>query len=128
MDIFKIMVLAVITVTVSAILKQIKPEFAHIAVIGAGIVFFAVIFGYIKDIYDCIGNVFDSISVDRKYLAIMLKITVLAYLLEFTASLCKDAGESAVGVKVEICGKLMVLSMAVPVIKELIENILEMVV
>ena len=48
-------------------------------------------------------------------------MTGIAFLAEFAISICKDAGESAIANKIEMAGKVIVVSVSIPVIASLIE-------
>ena len=50
----------------------------------------------------------------------------IAYLTEFSAQLCKDAGYGAIAMKVELAGKLMILVTALPVFQSLADLILSL--
>lgn len=56
---------------------------------------------------------------------ILIKITGIAFLTEFAVSICKDAGESAIGAKVDIGGKLIIVAISIPIIGTMLETILK---
>lgn len=47
--------------------------------------------------------------------------------MEFASNLCIDAGEKAIASKVEFAGKLIIVTMAIPIIETLIETITEVI-
>ncbi len=47
----------------------------------------------------------------------------VAYIADFTALICKDAGESAIAGKVELAGKVMIFYLAMPVMVAVLELI-----
>ena len=57
------------------------------------------------------------------YLSIILKITGIAILTEFGVSICKDAGEAAIASKIEFGGKIIIMSISIPIISALLEVI-----
>ena len=64
-------------------------------------------------------------ATDRDRLAILLKMTGIAFLAEFAISICKDAGETSIANKVEIGSKAIIISMSIPIIYNLLEVILK---
>lgn len=56
-------------------------------------------------------------------MAIMAKIIVISYICEFAAQFCSDAGEKAIGSKIELAGRILILSASVPIIRDLFELI-----
>jgi stage III sporulation protein AD len=57
------------------------------------------------------------------YLNTILKIIGIAYVTEFGAQVCRDAGEGAVAGKIEFAGKIMIMVMAVPIIALVLQTI-----
>ena len=53
----------------------------------------------------------------------MFKVIGVSYMCEFMSAVCKDAGESSIAVKIDVAGKLVILSASLPVFKELIDLI-----
>ena len=64
-------------------------------------------------------------GVNSTFLAILLKITGIAFLTEFTVSICKDAGESAIANKVDLGGKIIIISLSIPIISAILELIVK---
>ena len=55
----------------------------------------------------------------------MLKITGIAILTEFAVSICNDAGESAIATKIDLGGKIIIISISIPIIVALLELIVK---
>ena len=62
-----------------------------------------------------------KINLDLSFTGIILKIIAIAYVCEFSAQLCKDAGETAIATKVELAGKIMILFTSAPIMLSLLE-------
>jgi len=56
-------------------------------------------------------------------LTTILKIVGIAYIGDFGAQVCRDAGESAIASKVEFAAKVLVLIVALPIVVGLLETI-----
>ena len=54
-----------------------------------------------------------------------MKILAIAYLASFASEICKDAGASTIGSKVEFAGKIMILSLAIPILMAVLDSILK---
>ena len=48
----------------------------------------------------------------------------VAYLAEFGAQVCRDAGENSIAAKIEFAGKIIILIMAVPILMAVLESII----
>ena len=64
-------------------------------------------------------------GVNSEFLEILLKITGIAFLTEFTVNICKDAGESAIASKVDLGGKIIIISLSIPIISAILELIVK---
>lgn len=64
-------------------------------------------------------------GLERGYLGVLVKILVVSYVAEFGAALCRDAGESAFAAKLELCGRVAVMVLALPVVVDMLALVLE---
>ena len=125
MDIIKIIGIAFIAVIIIVILKQYRPEFAIYASIIAGVLILAMASGTLSGIIDMINSISSKTSINSQFLVILIKITGIAILTEFAVSICKDSGESAIASKVDIGGKIIIISMSIPIINALIDTVVK---
>ena len=68
-------------------------------------------------------NLSEKTAVNREFLIVLLKATGIAILAEYITSVCKDAGESAIATKVDWGGKIIIISISIPIITSLLELI-----
>ena len=125
MDIIKIIGIAFIAVIIIVILKQYRPEFAIYASIIAGVLILTLASGTLSGIIDMINSISSKTNINSEFLVILIKITGIAILTEFAVSICKDAGESAIASKVDIGGKIIIISMSIPIINALIDTVVK---
>lgn len=64
-------------------------------------------------------------SIHQEFISLLIKITGIAILTEFAVSICKDSGENAIASKVDMGGKVIMISMSVPILASLLETILK---
>ena len=125
MDIIKIIGIAFIAVKIIVILKQYRPEFAIYASIIAGVLILTLASGTLSGIINMINSISSKTNINSDFLVILIKITGIAILTEFAVSICKDSGESAIASKVDIGGKIIIISMSIPVINALIDTVVK---
>ena len=125
MDIIKIIGVAFIAVIIIVILKQYRPEFAVYASIIAGVLILTLASGTLSGIIDMINSISSKTNINSEFLVILIKITGIAILTEFAVSICKDSGESAIASKVDIGGKIIIISMSIPIINALIDTVVK---
>ena len=125
MDIIKIIGIALIALIIIIILKQYRPEFAIYVSILTGILIILLITDKLTDIIQLLNSIASKASINTEFLALLLKITGIAFLAEFAVSICKDGGEAAIASKVEIGSKIIIIAMSIPIISALLEIVLK---
>ena len=123
MDITKIIGVGLIALIIIIILRQYKPEFTIYVSLIAGVIIFFLVANSLTGIINLLQDFANKASINSKFLGILLKITGIALLTEFAVSVCKDAGESAIASKVDLGGKVIIISISIPIISALIETI-----
>ncbi|MBQ7039141.1 MAG: hypothetical protein IJN39_01080 [Clostridia bacterium] len=104
-------------------IKQYRPEFALPVTVCGGIWAFFYITDQVDGLFMKMRDVADLVGIDILYIEILFKIVGVSYLCEFSSAVCKDCGQAAFGVKIELVGKLMILSASIPVFNELLKII-----
>ena len=96
-----------------------------IALVTGVIVFFYAIrkFEYMVDMFR---TMTEYTGIKEEYIAVVLKMIGIAYISEFTATLCKDAGQNAIACQVDFFGKMSMVVVSLPVLQTLLETIGEM--
>lgn len=125
MEIVKIIGVGFIALILIIIMKQYKPEFTMYISIIAGAIIIILSMGRISVIINLLTTFSRKAGINAEYLKILLKITGIAILTEFAVSICKDSGESAIASKIDFGGKIIVISMSIPIISALLELILK---
>ena len=125
MEIIKIIGVGILSLIIIIILKQYKPEFTVYISIIAGCIILFMIFNKVIGIVSMLTNLSNKIGISGSFLKILLKITGIAILTEFAVSICKDSGESAIANKIDLGGKVLIISISIPIITALLELILE---
>lgn len=125
MDIIKIIGIGLVALIVIIILKQYRPEFAVYASILAGIFILILSISQISGVINLLKNLASKANINSEFLGIILKITGIAILTEFAVSICQDSGESSIASKIDIGGKVMIITISIPIISSLLETILK---
>jgi len=125
MDIIKIIGIGFTALIVIILLKQYKPEFAVYVSLIAGAIILFLVFSKLDGIIDLLQSLANTAGVNSQFLAILIKITGIAVLTEFAVSICNDSGESAIASKVDLGGKVIIISLSIPIISSLLETVLK---
>lgn len=127
MEIWQIVGLALIVTVFTVVLKQFRPEIALQLSILAGTSIFILILSKVKVIVELLQTLADQANISSYYLLIILKIVGVAYLAEFGAQICRDAGEGALAGKIELAAKVGVIILAIPIIVAITESMVRLV-
>lgn len=126
MDIVKIIGIAFISLIFTIILKEYRKDFAiYVVIIGGALIFFYSI-NTISNIMNFINNLSNKTNISSEFIKLLIKITAISILIEFAVSICKDCGENAIASKLDLGGKVIVISMSIPVISTMLNGLLEL--
>ena len=126
MEVIRIIGIALIALIIIILLKQYKPEFAIYVSLLTGVLILLLVMDKLTGIIDLLQSITSKASINSTFLALLIKITGIAFLSEFAVSICKDSGEAAIASKIEIGTKIIIISMSIPIISSLLEIILKL--
>ncbi|KAB3527576.1 stage III sporulation protein AD [Alkaliphilus serpentinus] len=127
MNIFQIVAIGVMAAILAILLKNHKPEFGIYISIVAGLIIFLLVLSQLQSVIEILNQLAGRIDIEDVYLSIVLKIVAIAYIAEFGAQVCRDAGEGVIASKIEFAGKVLIMVMAVPILVSLMDLIINMV-
>lgn len=122
----KITVLAIIGSFLVMEVKHLKPEYGQLLLIAVGLFLLYMAVSRLERIVAFYQELSGLISLQKTYVAILLKLIGIAYLCEFAANLCKDAGCQTIAGQVEMIGKLSILLVSTPVITALADTMMKL--
>ncbi|MCL6447526.1 MAG: stage III sporulation protein AD [Armatimonadetes bacterium] len=127
MEIMQIVGIGIVAAVLAVTIRQNKPEIAAAVSIAAGIIIFFLVLGKIGAVIDVLKELANRANLNTIYLATILKIIAIAYIAEFGAQICRDAGEGALAVKIEFAAKILVLILAVPILAAVLQALIKLV-
>ncbi len=126
MDVLQIVAIGLIATVLVVVVKSQKPELALLLSIAAGVIIFLLVLGKIGSIMDIIKDLAASAGINMVYLSTILKIIGIAYIAEFGAQICRDAGEGAIATKIEFASKILIMVLAVPIVVAVLQALLKL--
>ena len=129
MDIFKIGAISLVSLCAIVLLRTLKPEWSSLIRIAAIIILFAAmlpmigtVIGYLRELADFDGGeLLNSAAFE-----ILIKALCIAILTHVTASVCRDAGEAGLATVSEMAGKIEIILLSFPLIKEILTTALSL--
>ena len=125
MYIIKIIGIGLIALIIIVIVKQYRPEFVIYVSLIAGALILVLVMDKMGAIIELLTTLSNKTAINNEFLMLLIKITGIAFLTEFAVSICKDSGEGAIANKVDLGGKVLIISMSIPIIASLLETILK---
>ena len=120
-EIFKIIGIALTLAVAVVILRQTKPELAPILLMAGGVLLSFYIVDMLEDVFGVFSKILETTHIDSALFVTLLKIVGIAYLTEFSASICNDSGNSSIAQKLQLAGKLTIFVLSIPIITKLVD-------
>lgn len=119
MEIVKLCGVGLVCAFSALMIGQIKGEYASLVRVGGTVVILgALSLGAADILSEALSFAsFDGLS---EYVKIMTKALGLCLVSKLCADICRDMGENAIGSGIELGGRLAILSLCLPLIRELI--------
>ena len=121
MDIARWVVLSMGPPQADAVLREARPEMAAVLSLAAGAVLMLGVLGGVQEVTAAMRSLSGRVGLEGTYVSTLLRVISIAYLAQFGAQACRDAGAGGIADKVELCGKVAVLSIAAPVVVSLMD-------
>lgn len=117
----KICAIGIAALIIISLVKTYKPEFTVEVTLCAGMILLYFIIDSLKFGFGFIADIYEDLSYGKEYFPIILKVLGIAYITEFAAAICQDAGEKSIASKVELAGKIAIFFAAIPVFTSLLD-------
>ncbi|MBP7331610.1 MAG: Stage III sporulation protein AC/AD protein family protein [Firmicutes bacterium ADurb.Bin373] len=127
MDVLQIVAIGFIATVLIVVIRSQRPELAVLLSVAAGIIIFLLVLGKISSIMDIIKELANKAGINMVYMGTILKIIGIAYIAEFGAQICRDAGEGAIASKIEFAAKILIMVLAVPIVVAVLTMLLKLV-
>lgn len=130
MDIIQIVAFGLIVTVIISVINfygGYAKTYGDLIRMAAVTIFMIFIVSQLSSVFQVVRDLAAKLNMDDTYLTIVLKIVGIAYLAEFGSQLCEDAGEKAIGGKIQLAGKVMIFVVATPVILALVNLIADLI-
>ena len=121
MDIFQIIAVGVLAAVLSITIKKQSPEAALAITIIATVLIFVMVLPMLGQAVDMAAYLGQMADGHGAYVSLALRVVGIAYMVELGASVCNDAGESAIAAKIDMAGRIVIFVMAMPIITDILQ-------
>ena len=124
MDIVKICALALLCTFASLLLKSIKSEWGMLCALCGGVVILFFVFGSLSDSVLAIREMV-GLSGISEYSSVLFRALGISLVASVGADACRESGSASLAAKVELAGRVLILSLCIPLLRELVSLALE---
>ncbi len=104
-----------------AVFKQFRPEYALAAALLAGAMILLAATRAMQPVLSMMESLSQTAGISNRYITAALKTIGLCWIASLGADLCRDAGQTSLGEKVELAGRLAVLVALMPLYEDLFD-------
>lgn len=90
---------------------------------AAGMIIFYYVLTQISVVFQFITELLDMVAIEKGYYLQLLKMLGVAYLAEFSAAICKDAGQQSIAEMIELFAKITIVVLSIPGLVFLVETL-----
>lgn len=127
MEILQIVGFGLITTILYIILKEERGVFALQLTIAFATLIFILMMGKIQAVLQVFEDIALKANINMFYLTTIFKIIGIAYIAEFGAQICRDAGTESIAGKIEFAAKIIIMVLAIPIVVAILETIVRLI-
>lgn len=125
-QIMEIIILALTCAVAGVFINESKlPVLGVMVVLAGGTIIFLKVLPQLAEVIRIFTQLADYATLNQSYLFTVFKVLGIAYVSEFAAQICRDAGQGALGTKIEMAAKISVMVLAVPIMMSVLESIIQ---
>lgn len=121
-EVWKVLAICVIGAALSIVLKQKSGEYAFSVAVACGICVLIFVLNAVAQPIKEIEEKLSDYGLETEYFKVALKAVGLAYITDFIADACRDAGQISLASKAELAGKATIFLLSVPILMSVLET------
>ncbi len=126
MNLSAVLIFCIIACVLILILKQYQKAYGMLLSIVVCVAVLLLLLPQAERILQTAEHIYLQTGLDNSYFILLCKAIGISYLTQLGTDICKDCGESAIGTAVELCGRMVLVLLALPLFLTLSEMILEL--
>ena len=116
----QILLIALIGGIIAVYLRSINQELCLLSVICTGILIIFRAFKYLSETFELFKKISELGKIDNELIKLVIKIVAIGSIVEFAAGILEDFGLKSISNKLIFAGKIIILSVSVPIFYTLI--------
>jgi stage III sporulation protein AD len=127
MELSSIIAISLIAAMLVLFLKDYRPEYAILTAIAAGCVILGMVLVLVVPTIGELNSLLRKANINTSYFAVAFKALGICYLTQFASDICRDFGQSSLAGKVDLAGKVMIVTISLPMLSGIIQAALGLV-
>lgn len=124
MDVAKIAAAGIITAMIYALVRQIKPEFAPVVILGGSAVILVAVAGRFFEASETVDRMMRLAGLEKENVSILMRALGICVITQFAADICYDNSSSAIAAAVELAGRVGAITLALPMLQAVAKMVL----
>ena len=124
---FTVIIVVIISAVVNLIIKKYSPEHAMLVAVVSGCVILGFLIAALNNVFDSIFDLFSDSGINNEIFKVVIKALGICYITEFAVDICNDFGQTSLGAKAELAGKISVIILTLPLIKQILSAAVELI-
>lgn len=125
MSVVNVVGFSVVCTCLLVLLRKYATEFAIPVSVLSCVIILVVCAYLVNELFDQFNQTLADAKINAENFKLIFKALGICYITQLGKDVCVDAGETALGEKVDLFGKIIIVSLSVPLILEIIELIKE---
>ena len=123
--VFAVSGLAILAAVMAAFVDEGRlPAAGMLLTLVTGVAIFLLLLPKLSVLLSSFSELAGKSSLSMFYLSNILKVMGIAYIAEFSSQICRDIGQGALAMKVELAGKIGIMVLAVPIMLSVLNSVL----
>lgn len=120
-DLFQVAVFCLVATLLAIILRQYRPEYAVFVSLACSVLSVVYLLQGIVQVMEELGGLLENAMLSPDLIQVVIKCLGVCILTELAGQTCRDAGEQAIGAKVELAGKVTLVLVSLPLFERLLK-------
>lgn len=121
--IFVVGLVGILAALLATFIRKERGDLALLIGIVAGAIIFFYIISQVSAVIGFVTNLLKMVEIEKVYYTQLLKMLGVAYVAEFAASICKDAGYQSIAGMIELFAKISIVALSIPGLTYLVKTL-----
>lgn len=111
---------ALVAAVLAVTLREVKKEYALVLTLCCGALLLLWAAGVVSPALEELRSMIEATRIEGEYGEILMKTLGISFLTQLASDACKDAGEGAIAAKVELCGRICIVVLSLPMFRAIL--------